>query len=370
MRILWICGARAVGGAEHVTLHLAQLLRDRGHDVHATCPAASAIVQKLAVAHLPVHPARLGGSLNVCAVPAIRRALRSVAPDVALVTTSDEWVWACLARRVAEPARFVLVRHMALPLSRRVCWLAGRRADAVVAVSQAVRQRLLTHRGIPPERIHVIYNPVRFAPRLRVPTAEARTGARRALGLADGGRWVGFFGGLNPAKGLRDVAEAVRRANAACGPTHLIVGGAQAVPVGAIRSLAHEFDLDGRLHELGDVADMEQALLAAEVAVVATHRQLSEALPATLLEAMACGTPVVGYATGGIPEIIGEDGLAGRLARPDDAADLSRVLVEVLGQSDSAQRMATAALQRVRQLFDSQQAVERYDRLFTSLAAR
>jgi len=372
MRILWICGSRIVGGAERVTVQLAQLLDARQHQVITLCRRDSKLAEALAHADLPLHRAPLGGSLNVRSLAAIHSALLQVVPDVALVTTADEWVWSCLAGRRPPRTRLVLVRHMAVPLAQRVCWLAGRRADAVVAVSEAVRDSLLGRPGIPPERIHVIYNPVRFAPRASVPEAEGRARARQALELDYTGRWVGFFGGLNPAKGLRDVLAAVSRANAAHGPTHLFVcgpGGARrATPsVGSIPDLAREFHLEGRLHSLGEIDDVEQALTAADVVVVATHRRLSEALPATVLEAMACGTPVLGYATGGIAEIIGTDGLIGRLARPDDVADLSRVLVEMLDDPAGARRMATAALQQVRERFDPEQAVDRYERLFTSL---
>ena len=86
-----------------------------------------------------------------------------------------------------------------------------------------------------------------------------------------------------------------------------------------------------------------------------------------MIEAMACGTPVLGYATGGIPEVIGPDGHAGRLARADDVNDLGRVLVEILHNPAAARQLARHGLVRVRALFDPQQAADRYEQLFSRL---
>jgi glycosyltransferase involved in cell wall biosynthesis len=121
------------------------------------------------------------------------------------------------------------------------------------------------------------------------------------------------------------------------------------------------------LHDLGEIERMEEALTAADVVVMATHRRLSEALPATLIEAMACGTPVLAYATGGMVEVIGADERAGRLAAPDDPHDLARALADILRDPAGAEHMARAALERVRELFAPRHAADRYEALFSAL---
>jgi glycosyltransferase involved in cell wall biosynthesis len=372
VKILWVCGSRIVGGSERVTLQLAALLQERGHTVEALCRPDSGVRSALARTGLTTHLARLGGSLNFRAVAAIRRALSSITPDVAVVTTADEWVWSCLARTRAPRCRLVLVRHMALRLNSRVRWLASHRADAVVAVSDSVRQSLIGRLGVSPERIHVIHNPVRFSPRATIPSADDRVRARQSLGLPSSGRWVGFFGGLSTAKGLRDVMLAVGRANEQLGDINLLVCGrpADGRNGGSVADLTSEFRIEDRVHYLGEIEAVEDALTAVNVVVMATHRELSEALPATLLEAMACGTPVLGYATGGIVDAIGADGQAGRLARADDAGDLARHLIESFADPTGTQQMAVAALARARRLFDPQQAADRYEQLFSALCSR
>jgi glycosyltransferase involved in cell wall biosynthesis len=354
-----------VGGAERATLQVAASLRERGHRITVLCPPASRLHAELDGLQLAWQSASLGGALNLRAYNAIAGALAAMEPDVALVTTADEWVWACLCRRASPRTRLVLARHMALPLSWRVRWLAARRADAVVAVSRTVRDSLLGRIPIPADRLHVIYNPVRFPPRATVPASAERAAARRALGLPPDGRWVGFFGGLDPNKGLVDVAHALRRANRAFGPTRLLLCGrrhaGQEIAALGVR------DLGSVVHDLGETERVAEALTAVDVVVMATRRRLSEALPATLAEAMACGTPVLAYETGGMAEIIGDDGHSGRLARPDDRDDLARVLIEMLSDSNAAGRMAAAGLVRARELFDPQRAADRYERILRAL---
>src|SRR5713226_3679071 len=104
-------------------------------------------------------------------------------------------------------------------------------------------------------------------------------------------------------------------------------------------------------------------MVAADVVAVPTHSSLKEGLPLTPLEAMACGTPVVGYATGGTPEAIGPDGDAGLLADPDDPRSLAARLLEVLSNPELAQRLAVGGLRRVRQHFTPELAADRYEAL-------
>jgi glycosyltransferase involved in cell wall biosynthesis len=363
MRILWLSGSRVAGGAERATLQLMALLRDRGHDVAVAAPVDSRLQALCREQGIAIRPAALGAALKLRSWPAAAALLRDVAPDVALATGADEWVWSCLSPRSGY-TRLVLARHMALPLSQRVRWLAARRADAVIAVSHAVRESL--GRTIPEPRLHTIYNPVRFEPRAALPTAEQRGAARRRLGLPPDGRWVGFFGGADPNKGVDDVAAALRPADGGLGSVRLLLCGRRDARLPAAQ-LASRLRLNGRLYDLGEIDDVREALTAADAIVMATHSRLSEALPAILIEAMACGTPVLAYASGGMAEVIGADERAGRLARPDDAGDLARILIETLADPAAAERRAAVALQRVRELFDPRLAADRYERLFTVL---
>ena len=388
LRILWVCGSRVVGGAERVTAQVGALLRARGHAVEALAPAASAVHALFADAGIRTREAPLGSPRDARAVGAIARAFRASSADVALVTTPHEWVWSCLAPR--RGTKLVLVRHMALPLPRPVRWLARRRADAVVAVGESVRDALVAGGALPAPLVHVIPNPVRFAPCADVPPPDVRAAARTALALATpadspdrrapealrrrlGGedKWVGFFGGLDRRKGIQDAVSAVETANLAGTATNLLVCGRTHDPglSGALREWSARPALRDRICHVGPIEDVRTAMTAMDVVLIATRSDLREGLPLTALEAMACGTPIVGYATGGVVEALGGPEGARALATPDDPSSLAERLRAVLGDPALARRLARAGLARVRERHGPDAAVARYETLLGEVVA-
>jgi glycosyltransferase involved in cell wall biosynthesis len=368
MKILWICGSKIVGGAERVTIQVLGLLRERLHSVGALLPATSPVngaVEGLAAA---IHTARLGGSRDWLSIAAITRAVRAFGPQVVLVTTPSEWLWSCVVPRGVLGAPLVLARHMMLRLPTQVRRLANLRADAVIAVSESVRANLLRRPGIRADLIRVIRNPVRFKVQDEILPGQARAGLRKSMGLPEPGRWIGFFGGNDPQKGIGDLMAAARRIRSQGLDLNLLVcGRPHRKPGRTVAEWAAEAGLGPYTHYLAEVEEMERALRAVDAVVIATHSSLGEGLPLTALEAMACGTPVVGYSAGGIREAIGAHEQGGLLAKPDDPADLARVLQRVFSERELGARVARRALEWARAQFDPARAADEYERLFQSL---
>ncbi len=361
LRIAWVCGSRIVGGAERATLAVLGGLRERGHDIAVIHPRQSAVAQAATAAGLPASGALRTGLRSGYGYADIRRVFAGA--DAALISGIEQWLPALLARR-PDTARVVLVRHMALPVSAALRWLAARRADAIVAVSTAVRDQLRGRAG-DADRLHVIYNPVRLPIRAAVPSRAARAEARQRLDVPGDGHCVAFLGGYVRSKGLADAMRAVRAANHRFGPTHLLVCGAarRAGEPAAAKQEAAELGVAARCHHLGEVEAVADVLTAADAVIAPTHRGLSEGLPLVVLEAMACGTPVVAYAVGGIPEALGAPCPTGYLAPPDQPEALAAALLAALGDRDGANRHAAAALERARALFEPAHIAAQYERL-------
>jgi len=368
MKILWICGSQIVGGAERATIQVLALLRERLHPVGVLLPATSPVNGAVEGMAWAVHTARLGGSRDLLSIAAITRAVRAFGPQVVLVTTPNEWLWSCVVPRRLLGARLILARHMTLRLPTRVRRLANLRADAVIAVSESVRANLLGRPGIREDLIRVIRNPVRFKVQDEIPRCQARASIRRSMGLPEPGRWIGFFGGNDPQKGIGDLMTAARWIRSQGLHLNLLVCGRPHREQGrTVAEWAADAGLGPCTHYLAHVEDMERALRAVDVVVIATHSSLGEGLPLTALEAMACGTPVIGYGVGGIREAIGAHEEGGLLAKPDDPADLARVLQRVFSERELGARVARRALEWARAQFDPARAVDEYERLFLSL---
>lgn len=112
---------------------------------------------------------------------------------------------------------------------------------------------------------------------------------------------------------------------------------------------------------LGSLSSIEMisAYQAADFFVIPS---LEENLPNTVMESMACGTPVVGFRTGGIPEMI-DDGVNGLLAATGNVQELADCLFEVLSQNDKSV-MRLAAREKVQSTFEMRKIGLAYSELF------
>ena len=173
---------------------------------------------------------------------------------------------------------------------RQIQW-AAERAAAIVAVSQALKGSVESM-GVNPDRITVLRNGVdleRFRPR-------DRTAIRAKLGLK-GPVWL-TVGNLVELKGVHLAIEALAGVPDA---TLLIAGNGPEEH--KLRGLVERLGLGMRVRFLGTIphAELCEYYNSADAMMLASSR---EGMPNVVLEAMACGTPVVATAVGGTPELI------------------------------------------------------------------
>jgi glycosyltransferase involved in cell wall biosynthesis len=207
------------------------------------------------------------------------------------------------------------------PLARAV-----RAADRVVTVSSALRS-LALQLGAEPSRVQLIGNGVdtlRFTP-------QPRAAARAALGIAADAPVLVSVGTLVERKGFhRVIASLPQLVAARPGTVYLIVGGAgpEGDDSARLRAQVAELGLQDHVRFLGPRAPQElpAVLSGADVFVLASGY---EGWANVLLEAMACGLPVVATDVGGNAEVVCDQSL-GRIVPLDDAQALARALAESL----------------------------------------
>lgn len=176
--------------------------------------------------------------------------------------------------------------------------------------------------------------------------------ARDLTGLPRGARLI-LFGAMSATsdrrKGFQELIEALRDLQDLHDTTELVVFGASAAPPGA--------DTGFRAHYLGHVHDhVTQRLLysAADVMVVPS---LQENLANTVIEALACGTPVVGFPIGGNPDMI-QTGVNGAIAPEVSAEGLATAIRAVLEHPDPA-TLRAAARAGAERMFDPLSVTDR-----------
>jgi UDP-glucose:(heptosyl)LPS alpha-1,3-glucosyltransferase len=208
----------------------------------------------------------------------------------------------------------------------------------VIALTPVVQTELERHIGLDPARIRVVPNGVDLDT-FRPP--DSREAARRAFAPSSAqtpaGAPVLLFAGYEfERKGLAQVIEAL--AQLADARPHLwVAGGADAAPYARLAKRAGVAD---RVHFLGHQAEMTPLFQAADAFVLPTSY---EPFGLVLIEALACGTPVITSRLAGMAGWM-EDGAEGLLLdRPEDARELAAAIARFVGGRDDWPRMQRAA---------------------------
>lgn len=251
-------------------------------------------------------------------------------------------------------------------------------ADAVIAVSGGMRRDILrSYPALDAARVHVVYNGIdleRWKPTEDLDTV-------RALGIDPDRPAVVFVGRITRQKGL----PYLLRAAALLPPEVQLVlcAGAPDTPgilaevTAGVEALQQERSGVVWIDRLLSQHDLAAVLTAGTVFVCPS---VYEPLGIVNLEAMACGLPVVGTATGGIPEVVA-DGVTGRLVPIDQVtdgtgtpidpdlfvADLSRTLIEVLADPAKAAEMGRSGRVRAEQMFSWTQIATRTREIYAAL---
>jgi sugar transferase (PEP-CTERM/EpsH1 system associated) len=250
-----------------------------------------------------------------------------------------------------------------LPLRRRVFRnVAYTMADAVFAVTRELRNFHARQAWVQPERIAVLYNGVdtqRFAP-----CSNDRLAMRVQLGFPQDSFVVGSVGRLVTIKDHQTLLKAAAMlVESGIDVRVLLVGSGPERE--KLQNLASA-TLEGRVHFAGDSDRVPEMLNAMDAFVLPS---LGEGMSNTLLEAMACGLPVIVTNVGGNPEII-EDGRTGWLFTPGDAKGLAAKLKALVNNPVLLREISAAARTHTVERFSLQGMMRNYATFYLDLAAR
>jgi glycosyltransferase involved in cell wall biosynthesis len=205
--------------------------------------------------------------------------------------------------------------------------------DNWISNSEAARRVFAERDWLPAERILVVPNGV--DPGEGPLRGSARVRARLNLGLPGEDWLVGCVANHLPVKRLEDAlaALALLRAQGA-GATGVFVG-QETAHTRTLRAAVEQLGLQESVRFLGFREDVPELLRLLDVFILPSA---GEGLPASILEAMAAGLPVVASAVGGVPELVRE-GETGFLFRPGDVEALAARLAELHGQPEHARAL-------------------------------
>jgi len=244
------------------------------------------------------------------------------------------------------------------------CWVeqtALGMADAVIAVSQGTRDDVLRLTPAVPERVHVIHNGIDTS--LYRPVAE--TDALTRYGVDRARPYVLFVGRITRQKGIIHLVRAIRAIDASA--QVVLCAGAPDTPeiAAEMRQAVEDAQRQhGNIVWIQEMVPRDAVIQLYSHAAVFCCPSIYEPFGIINLEAMACGTPVVASAVGGIPEAVVNDetGILVPLEQQREApfepvdperfsADLASAINQLLDDAELRRRMAHAGRARVEREF-------------------
>jgi len=355
------------GGAEHVLLHLAEGLRNRGHDV---VPVLRGVSRGKAWLQAQFRQRGMEPELFYLQHPldwGCVRGLKEIFERRQIqVVNSHEFtmaVYGAVAARLARRPHIITMhggKRFANRWRRRAAlrW-AVRHSGAAVAVSRSAANFLETSLKLAKNSVRVIANGIDFRP-----GHPARV--REELDLAAGEPLIVAVGNLYTVKGhiilLKALAALTKRIPGVAWKAAIVGRGDQEQ---ALNDFLRDAALADRVKLLGYRSDVPDILASADIWCMPSF---SEGLPLSLLEAMFAGKAIVASRIGGIPEAV-DEGKEGLLVPPGDVDGLAASVERLLLDTRYREALGKAAYARAMRDLRLDLTLDKYEQLYRSVSS-
>lgn len=275
-----------------------------------------------------------------------------LAPAPTVLTVHD-----CFALNHPEWCKWSNRLHYRLTFKRSL-----KRAAATIVPSTFVKRELMASFKIPENKLNVIP----FAPSERFTSGrdvDLETKLKSSLKLPD--RYILFVGNVEPKKNLPGIVNGFAKfatSNDEARSHHLVIVGGDGWGV-ALESIIRRSGVADRIHRIGRVplSDLPSLYHLSDCLLFPS---LSEGFGLPVIEAMACGTPVVAANRGALPELVTD---AGILVAPNDAIAIAAKLAELTIDEDLRRDWAAKAARRARE-FSWRRTAEATDAVYEAVA--
>jgi glycosyltransferase involved in cell wall biosynthesis len=277
------------------------------------------------------HPLRMNRTLWMQAV--LPAHLRSLRPDVAHFTNSTAPFYTpCpMVLTIHDMTLWLLPQHhpaRRLITMRPIVPLVARRAAAVITVSESAKADVVNILKLPPERVHVIYEAPAHNFQPIAPGALLEM-VRHKYALSE--RFLLYVGTIEPRKNLVRLLEAYAALRQSDGIDHtLVLVGSRGWKDASVFETIERLHLQSCVNILGHIP-IEDLVAVYNLADALVFPSLYEGFGLPVIEAMACGTPVITSPNGSLREVAGN---AAEYIEPTDVESICngirRVLIDTI----------------------------------------
>jgi sugar transferase (PEP-CTERM/EpsH1 system associated) len=372
LRVLHVLNRLDTGGTEHVVLNLVEELDTElfEQQLCVTRGFNPELVRARGLLREPYVAGKVDGG-NHLLVFRLARIIRSARPHI---VHSRNWgaIESIFAARIAGVPIVIHSEHgyevdmaAGLPKRRRLLRRgAYPLADAIFTVSEELRDYHAKQAWISPDQIRVISNGVdakRFSP-----CRAMRPAMRQKLGLSADSFVVGSVGRMVAIKDYGTLLTAVENLASRGMNVQVLLAGSGPELESHRAAVARSSELAGQVTFLGTAENVPEVMNAMDVFVLPS---LLEGMSNTILEAMACGLPVLATSVGGNPELV-EDGVSGWLFGPGNVSDLAMRIEQFASNGEMLHKFGAAARDRVVNRFSLDRMISNYQSLYLELAAK
>lgn len=236
--------------------------------------------------------------------------------------------------------------------------LTNRLASKVIAVSDSIRDFLILHEGVDPDRVLTLSNGIDSQSFLPAKEGQ-RSLAKSALGLPSDALVIGGMGRLVPQKNFSRFLDVAARVLSET-PSAVFVIAGTGPQEEELKAKAALLGINERVRFLGHVSD-RLCLYHAFDALLMTSD--FEGTPMVLLEAMSCGLPVVASAVDGIAEVC-TDGHDALLVVPGDVDGFTQALSRILREEGLRKRLGMNGLNTILERYEIRGLVRRIEMVY------
>ncbi len=354
MRVVFVTHYSSLYGANRSLLCLTEGLKEFGIESFVLCPSNGDVVKVLKERSIPfsvlpfstwIGESRLEGlrrsMRNFKALPFLIRQVRQWNADLIYTNSSATPVGALIARALHKPHVWHIREFVSLHYQQRYDWGEGafkyflNKADAVIAISRAVKEVILD--GLH-AKTYVIYNGV-------ISKAECETLRKKSRSFNSPSKYnFAIVGAISPNKGQEQAIRALGHIKKDWLDIRLIIaGGGWDGYIDHLKELCEKLGVNEQVEFLGYVSDPFEVYMKADAVLMCSKY---EAMGRVTAEAMATAKPVIGFNSGGTPEII-ENEVTGLLYE-GNYENLAGCMVRFLENPKWAREMGISGWEKAR----------------------
>lgn len=316
-------------GIVNVAVDLACLQAEQKHEVYVASAGGTyeCLLSDYQVKHIQLNQSRTVGNM-MTAVQNYVSLIKEIQPDIVHAHMITGLLLVCFLKGYGHYCTVATVHNE----FQRSSILMGL-ADRVIAVSDAVADSM-QRRGIPSQKLHVVRNGTLGSPRTKAIYEYPAANIHKPAILT--------VAGMYERKGIAELIHAFVRIAPKHPETHLYLVG-NGPDREKYEALAHSTSVEDRIHFEGFQVEPQRYLLAADIFVLASHR---EPFGLVLAEAREAGCAIIASNVGGIPEAL-DSGDAGLLIAPRSSTELAVAIDKLLDDPNVLSSLKVRAIQNL-----------------------